>query len=257
MTRWMWVLLLATAGAAIWLLPQQPSEFFDAELDDLHPADLAVGVFRIGAAAWWLRLASLTSTILVAERIGDDRLRRRAADGLPQIARRAMRPIAAGIVVVSLTTPISAAADESTTTAVESGIEDTETEVPFGASGIVPTIALVDDSPPSRDRLIAVPPTDPLPLRATAEVIGAPADDVSAPSVAAPLPDPNSSATTWTVQPGDHLWGIAEATATDDSLETIAAHWLRIIEINRHRLPDPGNPDLILPGLVVELPPTT
>lgn len=257
MTRWMWVLLLATTGAAIWLLPQQPSVFFEVELEDLHPADLAVGVFRIGAAAWWLRLASLTAAVLVAERIGDDRLRRRAADALPQIARRAMRPIAAGILVASLTTPISAAAHETTTTSVESDIENTETGVPFGASGIVPTIALVDDSPPIPDRLIAVPPTDPLPLRATAEVIGAPADDESAPSVSAPVPDPNSSATTWTVQPGDHLWGIAEATAADDSLETIAAHWLRIIEINRHRLPDPGNPDLILPGMVVELPPTT
>ena len=33
MTRWMWVLLLATAGAAIWLLPRTGNWPHDGEID--------------------------------------------------------------------------------------------------------------------------------------------------------------------------------------------------------------------------------
>jgi nucleoid-associated protein YgaU len=64
----------------------------------------------------------------------------------------------------------------------------------------------------------------------------------------------------WTVDPGDHFWSIAETALrrawerepTDD--ET-AAYWEELIAANRQRLIDPGNPDLIQPGQVFVLPP--
>ena len=49
------------------------------------------------------------------------------------------------------------------------------------------------------------------------------------------------------VQPGDHLWSIAERTSAGD----VAAHWVALVEANRARLADP---DLVLPGQVLALP---
>lgn len=72
----------------------------------------------------------------------------------------------------------------------------------------------------------------------------------------------NDGASSWRVAPGDHLWGIAEATLRsaeggDADLvdeRTVARYWLRLIEDNRDRLVDPSNPDLILPGQEFRLP---
>lgn len=74
------------------------------------------------------------------------------------------------------------------------------------------------------------------------------------------LADQRSSATEWTVGPGDHLWHIAEETLTRSwgrapSDAEVAPYWQQVVEVNRAGLPDPRNPDLILPGQVVHLPP--
>jgi len=65
-------------------------------------------------------------------------------------------------------------------------------------------------------------------------------------------------ATEWEVQPGDHLWSVAEralgqAGATHGDGE-VAQYWLRLIEANAGRLADPANPDLIFPGQFLTLP---
>lgn len=66
----------------------------------------------------------------------------------------------------------------------------------------------------------------------------------------------------WHVRNGDSMWLIAEETLTDDmpaneevSDETVAAYWRVLIEANQDRLIEPGNPDLILPGQELILPP--
>jgi len=70
---------------------------------------------------------------------------------------------------------------------------------------------------------------------------------------------PATSSHGWTVASGDHLWHIAETVMGDhlghpaDDTE-ITSYWLRLIEANRDCLPDPNNPDLIVPGLELELP---
>jgi LysM domain len=61
------------------------------------------------------------------------------------------------------------------------------------------------------------------------------------------------------VQPGDHLWSIAERTVTErsgaePSDREIGAYWRELLRLNEHRLVESGNPDLILPGQVLELP---
>ena len=65
-------------------------------------------------------------------------------------------------------------------------------------------------------------------------------------------------ATTVLVQPGDSLWKISEdhvrSTEIEPSPRRIATYWAHVVAINRGRLRS-GNPDLIYPGEVIELPP--
>lgn len=75
---------------------------------------------------------------------------------------------------------------------------------------------------------------------------------------AAPAIDP----TTWIVEPGDSFWSIAEeATATADGSpadeRTIDRYWQALIDANRARLVDPQNPDVLLPGQHLVVPPPT
>jgi len=65
-----------------------------------------------------------------------------------------------------------------------------------------------------------------------------------------------------TVETGDSLWSIAEEMLVDSSEstdtlteETIGAYWRVLIEANQDRLIEPGNPDLIMPGQELILPP--
>lgn len=61
---------------------------------------------------------------------------------------------------------------------------------------------------------------------------------------------------------GESFWSIAEEALLDEAEpgteltdETIADYWRLLIEANRDRLIEPGNPDLILPGQEFILPP--
>lgn len=55
-----------------------------------------------------------------------------------------------------------------------------------------------------------------------------------------------------TVKDGDNFWSLAEAQLTSDAhqptADEVAPYWQDMIEANRDRLVEPGNPDLILPG---------
>ena len=63
-----------------------------------------------------------------------------------------------------------------------------------------------------------------------------------------------------TLAPGDHLWAtattaLATAWGRTPSDAEVAPYWDRLVAANRDRLPDPANPDLVLPGLRVVVPP--
>jgi hypothetical protein len=79
--------------------------------------------------------------------------------------------------------------------------------------------------------------------------------------VPVPLPVPVNAgdSSTWLVQSGDHLWSIAERTlakawARSVSDDEVVPYWREVIELNRARLADPSNPDLIFPGQTLVLP---
>ena len=74
-----------------------------------------------------------------------------------------------------------------------------------------------------------------------------------------PPPPPTSASSEVTVQRGDSFWTIAEAELASRSASTptdaeVAPYWRAVIELNEHLLVEPGNPDLIYPGQVFQLP---
>jgi len=74
-----------------------------------------------------------------------------------------------------------------------------------------------------------------------------------------PTPVVDAAPPTWTVQPGDHLWSIAERTLTTrlgraPSDAEVVPFWHALIETNRDRLADRDNPDLVFAGQTFVLP---
>jgi hypothetical protein len=186
-------------------------------------ANLAVLIAHLSGAAWWAG---------VVQRLAPPKLLW-IATGVATVGaltaprRPADGPAAATTARAPLTTaPRSASPDDP---------------VPKASSDPSPDQAVATTAPPS-----PLPPPEPTPP---------PLD----PSTIAP-PAPPGTATTWTVQPGDHLWRIAERTLAaawgrEPTDAEIDPYWRDLIDLNRKRLRDAANPDRIFPGQVFELPP--
>lgn len=75
---------------------------------------------------------------------------------------------------------------------------------------------------------------------------------------AAPEPPDATATVEHMVQPGEHLWSIAEdivrSRLGSSTTSSVAAYWHRLIEVNRDRLVDADDPSLILPGQPLVLP---
>jgi hypothetical protein len=58
---------------------------------------------------------------------------------------------------------------------------------------------------------------------------------------------------------GESFWSVAQTTLADHhgrapSPAEVTSYWSHLVQLNQERLPDPGNPDLVLPGFVLTLP---
>ncbi|MCB1010630.1 MAG: LysM peptidoglycan-binding domain-containing protein [Microthrixaceae bacterium] len=95
-----------------------------------------------------------------------------------------------------------------------------------------------------------------LPADATGEPESpVPAADPSQPTVAATEPS------SVVVERGDNLWDISEDRLEDDlgrnaTDAEVVPYWQQVIDTNQDRYVQPVNPSLILPGQVIDLPPT-
>jgi hypothetical protein len=234
--------------------------------------DVLLAGVRLAAlvAAWWL----LGSTLLyVAARVA--RLHGTAAAlgwaTLPAVRRWADRAAAVSIVAATaLGVGRPAAADpppmSSPTTApvvIEADHRD-PASVPSRPPSSARTGQAVDQPsvlsvPPVDTAPVPAPPPTTAPLVSSAEL---PPVGPGVPAVPAAPPRAPSPAATHTVTRGENLWSIAAgqvATATgkpptDLAPDDVAPYWLRVVEVNRPRLHS-GNPNLVHPGEVVELPP--
>jgi nucleoid-associated protein YgaU len=111
--------------------------------------------------------------------------------------------------------------------------------------GSVTMVRLSPPTPPT-------PPTDPAESSPAPEP--PPAPDADPDTEASPEPDPGPRQ--HRVQPGDHLWSIAEAAYTDHlgsqpAAADLDAYWRTVVDAN----PQLVDPDLLYPGEEVVVPP--
>lgn len=198
----------------------------------LHAAALITATYVAGVL--WLISAAAIARVPTS-----------AARPLLRLAPRTIRRhLAAGVAVATLALPAAVSAQE-TIVLVDLGDAPSAVEpiplVDLGPAG--PDVDTAGREPSSPDRS-AVPP---------------PASDEVALIHRGLRPSTTTSAVAdaWLVEPGDHLWAIAEAIVgdrVDDGADesTVAAYWRALIAANRSTI---DNPDVIHPGQVVNLPP--
>jgi nucleoid-associated protein YgaU len=228
-----------------------PRQDFGRWLRETPSEDVLLAGIRLAAliAAWWLLITTL---LYVAARLADLHGAASAIGWamLPVVRRWADRAAAVSIVAASaLALTRSAAADPSPPT-----------------SAAPPPVVIDLDH---RDRPSI--PYAPAPSVRTGRNGSAPSPTVLAPPPSAPVTPPPAPATPpptsfaggrHVIAPGEHLWSIAARhlaagrgrSSADLTPADIAPYWRRVVEHNRPGLRS-GDPDLVYPGEVIELPP--
>lgn len=79
------------------------------------------------------------------------------------------------------------------------------------------------------------------------------------PSVAPAPAAPRADANTWVIQHGESFWSIAAEHLADVngrpvSEREVGSYWRQVVELNRSRLVNPNDADLLFTGQVIELP---
>ncbi|KAA0235965.1 MAG: hypothetical protein JJLCMIEE_00612 [Acidimicrobiales bacterium] len=143
--------------------------------------------------------------------------------------------------------------------------DDSTPEAPPVTAVSPPTMSLADDadtpgtgpvqgSVPGQEQQVSSATAPPEQATTGPGAQPEPAITQAPPDVSAEVPD------TWVIEPGEHLWRVAESVVTDElgrppTEAEIAAYWTVLIESNRAMLVDPSNPDLVFAGQVLTLPP--
>lgn len=176
---------------------------------------------------------------------------------LPCVARTAdlatapgLRPLLRGILgaglvaSTALSVPATAWADRGASSGVATmHLLDEPASGPSSGSGHLATMHPLDEPPP------AAPTTTEVAMPEATQPI------VEQPDAPQALP----ASSTWTIEPGDHLWRVSTVTLTralgrPPSIAETAEYLTLLIAANRDVLAVPGNPDLVFAGQVFALP---
>lgn len=250
-----WRLLAWTAALALGLrglhalgagplgVPLSSADDLSAWLDRTPPEVMAVAFVRLVAlaAGWYLAVCTLALTLI--QPVGRSRVGSAAARATPAVVRRLVvgaggLGLAAGTLVGALPSTMVAPAPLAPRPAAASVVG-----------------AMQDPSTPTatmrrgpRDILTAVMtrlPTEHTPRASRSPPAPATRDRTAAPP-------------SWTVASGDSFWSIAAETLAQageaPTDRQVIGYWRRVVEANRGRLLDPGNPDLLVPGQELVLP---
>lgn len=231
-----WLLGLVSAGVALRLAatgdvagpPLGSLDGLAAWADEREPAASAIALVRMTAelAVWYLlAVSALHAVASLLRAAGGHRL----ADAIatPGVRRLVRAGLGLGLAAAS-----SVGGQE------EASAPGTVTMTPVAESPLV-TQTRIEDPGGTASMRPSVP------------------TDGGAARMAPVRPAPPSA---WVAEPGDSLWSIAEELLTDawqrppTGAET-DPFWRALVERNRGRLVDPGDPDLIHPGQVFEVPP--
>lgn len=141
-------------------------------------------------------------------------------------------------------------------------------EAPSGTVGSIPTMTTTRQSPTTQAPVDGRPstPDEQRSSQSPPSEIDQSRGSATAPTGKEREPDPArtngtvSEPRVHVVEPGEYFWSIAEAVFTSSGIDhpdemELSRYWLSLIDANRARLVDPGNPDLIMPGQNLVLPP--
>ncbi|WP_208028142.1 hypothetical protein [Rhabdothermincola sediminis] len=262
---------LAVLVAAGSVLPGPPGVHpasVSAWLHEQGPVAAALGVARLGALAGCayllltvglglvVRLTRVPTLLAVAELVTVPRIRRLlyggVGVGLSLAATTATIPTTAMAAPSPLAAQPAPPAPPSHPVTMRSVPEESGTATSTTSKPSPPPVMRTLDPDADQARPAAHhPPTAPVPPD--------PPPAASTPPASEPVGRARE-ASSWTVAPGEHLWGIAHHTlatawARPPTDEETATYLDVLIATNEERLPVPGNPDLIFPGQVFELPP--
>jgi hypothetical protein len=162
--------------------------------------------------------------------------------------------------------PISSATMTRLTTGPVTGLAapGTEPGTAPSAGSAGATMTRIGDVPPPTATMTRVDPEAPArppPPGAVPAAHDQPGPAHARPAAGRPAPGlPRIDPTRWVVEPGDSLWSIAEDVMRrrDGSRAgegAVARYWQRLITANRHDLVDRANPDLLVPGQQLVVPP--
>lgn len=249
---------LAIAGA-LWLLgqgvlstpPIDSWSDFRQWLAARSTVEAALAALRASAVVGACYLAMANALSIVAATTSIELLHRLARAIVPKSLRPfVMFAFGAGVATAaaSIVVPRSSAPTQLATVSLD-------------PSDATATMYLVTE--PESGATAAPIVTTPLATSATAEI----PPELLADTIAVPAPAPHlepaplpAAASTWTIERGDHLWAIASETLADawqrqPADSEVVPYWRDLIEQNRARLVDPTDPDYVLPGQVMHLPP--
>jgi resuscitation-promoting factor RpfA len=201
-------------------------------LRDTPSEDVLLAGIRMAAlvAAWWLLATTLLYLVARLARL-HDAARAVGWATLPAVRRWADRAATVSIVAASALGAARPASADS----------------PPATSPVPPSVVIELDH---RDRS-NVPDLPPLRVRTGRAVDAQPVLPGTPPATLPPVAAPAAG---HTIAPGEHLWSIAAAHLGADRAAEIAPYWRRVVEHNRARLRS-GDPNLVYPGEVVDLPP--
>lgn len=227
---------LAALVAAWWLLATTLL-YVVARLAHLHGAARALGWATLPAVRRWADRAAAVS-IVAASALGV--ARPTAADPPPTTTPAPPPPV-----VIDLDHRDRSGLPDRPSASVRTGRADDAQPVPT----VPPPFETVPATTPAPTTAPVVPPSEQPPV-------------MPAPPPAPAAPPSASAGTSHTITRGEHLWSIAAARLAvitgrrpiDLTPADIAPYWSRVVEVNRSRLRS-GNPNLVYPGDVVELPP--
>lgn len=258
-------LLLRLAGALT--VPLGSTKAVSAWLEQTDPSVMAAATLRLVALALCAYLAAATALVLLASLVRWRPATASAGRLLPAVIRRMIL----GTAGVGLTgTIVSPAVSPALVAATPD-----EGKEPADRTAVM--VKLEPASPSTTTTASSTttsPATTPPPASTTSTTVAATAGtNTTGPSAgrstgpAEPAAEaPATNAPTWTVQPGDSFWSIADEIVTEQhgsrgrSSPTdaeIARYWRVLIEANRDRLADRRNPDLLIPGQELYLPQTS
>jgi hypothetical protein len=280
--------VLLAAGSPRLDVPLRSPGELPSWVSETPPADMAVALLRVAAlaATGYLLVATVLAVVArlvrvrglgaLVDRVSPEVVRRLAAGGggvglavgaaigsLPPPGQ-ASAPVAAAPVAAARADGPSAVPGRVVSPSRAPDTSAGGDAQPRADPDAVATMTRIDDPQPSEPASATMTRLDPgAPVPTSLDVApspGMPPAVTAGPAGYGPEPDDATDRSTWLVEAGDSFWSIAEEVMAppdggqpDD--RQVDRYWRHLIEANRSQLVDPANPDLLVPGQHLVVPP--